>query len=182
MRFNVKIIESQWTPESSPPQNDTSKEADFCFLTPSSTQKSIGECNPIVVKRLEQWTSDLKTFSKSVLPYARVTVPSNAYALGNIVNQDGFLDSGLNAKAGDISQKSVPNPAHTFRLQWHRAILHEKHEDLKVAGADVDRMTILQSLQTLYDIVKITQNDPNFSKQRDRYPNIVNISKLVQKA
>lgn len=105
-----------------------------------------------------------------VLPLVKSRPFSDAYLMGDILAGDGFLDMGASK-----NPSKVANPAHAFRLQWHRAIINHRIEGVRLQPEIMTEMTKLLVAQSLFDIINIAKKDANYTLQPERYPSKKNI-------
>eukprot|EP01054_Gregarina_sp_Poly1_P003453 Gregarina_sp_Poly_1__3452@NODE_19_length_21533_cov_161_091167_g17_i0_p11_GENE_NODE_19_length_21533_cov_161_091167_g17_i0NODE_19_length_21533_cov_161_091167_g17_i0_p11_ORF_typecomplete_len268_score45_33_NODE_19_length_21533_cov_161_091167_g17_i01190012703 len=145
-------------------------------LSPEDSFIELSEMSPIVQERLRSWTSDARKFSASVIPAARRHVPSRAYSMGNV----SVGDSGLFGNFSKRDDVKVANPANAFRLQWHRAALHERVADGgRIPNEVLDKLTRLHNAQNLLDIASLAEKDSNFNAERQKYPTLVRLLKII---
>lgn len=148
-----------------------------CDLSYSEGPTALSNVSSLVQDRLKAWTSDPRKFSSKILPAARFHNPSRAYRMGAVAVGDGGFFEGFGGKREDCR---VANPANAFRLQWHRAAWHDRIGDVRLPASDLEKLTRLHNAQNLLDIATLVEKDSNFNAERDRYPTLSKLLKLLK--
>ncbi|EZG43237.1 hypothetical protein GNI_180900 [Gregarina niphandrodes] len=128
---------------------------------------SLSELPKEVTDRLNLWTGDAARHSANVLQLARHRVRhSNSYLLGD-VNPDGH-GLGVSFVASEVQ---VPNPANSFRLQWHKCVLKNKSSlENNPSDEEYTLLTKLYLQESLKIVKNHVKNNFNYQQQPERYP------------